>query len=44
MIFVTPMDGSLIIMEGILFIEIFVPPMDGRLVIMKGSVLLFLLL
>ena len=45
-IFVTPMDGRLVIMEGNLLsrflllhclVDIFVIPMDGSLVIMEGS-------
>ena len=37
--FVIPMDGSLVTMEGSLFVEIFVTPTDGSLVIMEGSLL-----
>ena len=45
MIFVTPMDGSLVIMEGSIFVDIFVTTMDSILVIMEGSLLsIFLLL
>ena len=42
--FFTPMDGSLVIMEGSLFFHIFVNPMDGSLVIMEGSLLFIFLL
>ena len=38
-IFVTPMDCSLVILEGSLFVEIFVTAMYGRLVIIEGSLL-----
>ena len=37
-IFVTPMDGNLVIMEGSLLLVFFIL-MDGNLVIMEGSVL-----
>ena len=44
-IFVTLMDGSLIIMEVSLLSKIFVTPINGSLVIMEGSLsLIFLLL
>ena len=39
MIFVTPMDDILVIMEGSLFFYIFVTPMDGSLVITEGNLL-----
>ena len=32
-------DGTLVILNGSMFVEIFVTPMDGTLVIMKGSLL-----
>ena len=38
--FVTPMDGSLVIMEGNLLLRFLVTPMDGSLVIKEGSLLL----
>ena len=38
------MDGSLVIMEGSLFIDIFVTPLDDSLVIMEGSLLSWFLL
>ena len=36
---VTPMDGSLVIMEGSLLSRFFFTPMDDSVVIMEGSLL-----
>ena len=37
--FITPIDGSLVLMEGSLLLRFFTP-MDGSLFIMEGSLLL----
>ena len=39
MIYGTPMDGNLVIMEDSLIVDIFVTPMDGILVILEDSLL-----
>ena len=40
MIFVTPMNGSPVIIEGSLLLRFLVTPMDGSLVSKEGSLLL----
>ena len=37
--FVTPMDGSLVIMKGSLLSRFYVTTMDGSLIMMEGSLL-----
>ena len=43
-IYVTPMDGSLVIMDGSMLSIFFFTPKDGSLVIMEGSLLSIFLL